>query len=435
MSPASRLRLAREATKTQLKARVALDGPSGAGKTWTALEWATVLADGGRILVIDTEHGSASLYADHFTFETVPWDPPYSPTELADTIKDAVKDGYAVINVDSLSHFWEGEGGTRDMVDAAAEKAKGNQFAGWKVGTPALRYLIDTMLAADAHLIATMRSKMEYVLETDSRGRQVPKKVGMAPVMRAGVEYEFTLVGDLDLDHRIMITKSRCSALADELIAPGRAAEAAERFRSWLNDGEAAPPAPPPEEPTIAVVDAKRRLLAACNGDRVFATALWNGREQVTADELADLITAAHAAADTASRPDGVGVADDLAPEAQAPLDDAPTTGIEEHIDTPESAAGALPAAGPGPLRPLQRKMHALAGQAWPDQRDRDRNRHGVISALTDGRYTSSSDVDDDCLSDVCDALQAIIDGNLELHQKATGEWDLRQARGKRGAA
>ncbi len=152
-------------------------------------------------------------------------------------------------------------------------------------------------------------------------------------------------------------------------------------------------------------------------------------------DRLRGVIARAHDTAHQASRPDGVGVADDLAPEAQAPLDDAPTTGIEEHIDTPGPAAGALPAAGPGPLRPLQRKMHALAGQAWPDQRDRDRNRHGIISALTDGRYTSSNDIDDDCLSDVCDALQAIIDGNLELHQKATGEWDLRQARSKRGAA
>lgn len=232
-----------KATKSQLKARVALDGPSGAGKTWTALEWAGVLAGGGQVAVVDTEHGSASLYADTFDFDVLTWAPPYDPGRLADTIRTAQKNGYQVLVIDSLSHFWEGEGGTRDIVDAAAERAKGNTFAGWKVGTPALRNLIDTMLAADLHVIATMRSKMEYVLETDGRGKQVPKKVGMAPVMRAGVEYEFTLVGDLDLEHRIVITKSRCSALADTVVQPGRAAEAAEAFMGWLNEGEPAEPA------------------------------------------------------------------------------------------------------------------------------------------------------------------------------------------------
>lgn len=228
-----------KATRAQLKARVAFAGPTGSGKTWTALEWATVLAgDTGRIAVVDTERGSAALYADRFDFDVLAFDPPYDPGRLADILKAAETHGYAVVVVDSLSHFWEGEGGTRDIVDAAAERAKGNTFAGWKVGTPALRHLIDTMLGLDAHFLATMRSKMEYVLETDSRGKQVPKKVGLAPVMRAGVEYEFTLVGDIDLEHRIIITKSRCDRLADELVQPGRADEAAKVFAGWLGEGE-----------------------------------------------------------------------------------------------------------------------------------------------------------------------------------------------------
>lgn len=228
-----------KATRAQLKARVAFAGPTGSGKTWTSLEWATVLAgDTGRIAYVDTERGSAALYADRFDFDVMAFDPPYDPGRLADVLKAAEAHGYAVVVVDSLSHFWEGEGGTRDIVDAAAERAKGNTFAGWKVGTPALRHLIDTMLGLDAHFLATMRSKMEYVLETDSRGKQVPKKVGLAPVMRAGVEYEFTLVGDIDLEHRIIITKSRCDRLADELVQPGRADEAAKVFAGWLGEGE-----------------------------------------------------------------------------------------------------------------------------------------------------------------------------------------------------
>ena len=226
------------AVRKQMKARVAFAGPTGSGKTWTALQWATVLADGDPIAVIDTEHGSAAFYSDVFTFDTVQFKPPYHPERLVKLLGIVAENGYGVVVVDSLSHFWEGEGGTIDIADAAGQKARGNSFAGWKVATPALRHLVDTMLAHPAHVLVTMRSKMEYVLETDSRGKQVPRKVGMAPVMRAGVEYEFTLVGDMDFDHRLVISKSRCSALADEMVQPGRADEAAAVFRDWLNDGE-----------------------------------------------------------------------------------------------------------------------------------------------------------------------------------------------------
>ena len=227
-----------KATRAQLKARVAFAGPTGSGKTWTSLEWATVLADGGRVAVVDTERGSAALYADRFDFDVMAFDPPYDPGRLADILKAAEANAYDVVVVDSLSHFWEGEGGTRDIADAAAARSGGNSFAGWKDATPKLRHLIDVMLGLDAHFIGTMRSKMEYVLEQNERGRTAPRKVGLAPVMRQGVEYEFTLVGDIDLDHRIAITKSRCDRLADELVQPGRADEAAKVFADWLGEGE-----------------------------------------------------------------------------------------------------------------------------------------------------------------------------------------------------
>lgn len=227
----------RKATRSQLKARVALDGPSGAGKTFTAIEWGTVLQGDGRTLVIDTEHGSAEWYSDRWDYDVITWAPPYDPVDLAATILEAA-DTYEVLVVDSLSHFWEGEGGTLDIVDAAAQRAQGNSFAGWKVGTPALRHLMDTILQAKTHVIATMRSKMEYVLEEDSRGKKVPRKVGLAPVMRQGIEYEFTLIGELDLEHRLVVSKSRCSALADVVVQPGQAATAAATFLAWLSDGE-----------------------------------------------------------------------------------------------------------------------------------------------------------------------------------------------------
>lgn len=253
MSARSRFALARDASKAQLKARVAITGPAGSGKTWTALEWAFVLGEGSdkrdpRPLVIDTERGSAALYADEFPpYRVISWAPPYDPLELAATLAEA-GEHHPVIIVDSLSHFWEGEGGTRDIADAAAQRFGGNTFAGWKVGTPALRHLIDTLLGVDAHVIATMRSKMEHILEEDERGNKRPRKVGMAPVMRAGVEYEFTLVAEMDAEHRFAVTKSRCSAVADVVAEPGRAGEVARTFRAWLDAGE----------PSISETDAQR---------------------------------------------------------------------------------------------------------------------------------------------------------------------------------
>lgn len=272
------------ATKEQLKARLALAGPTGAGKTWTALEWATVLGD--RIAVIDTERNSASLYADHFTFDTMDMAPPYDPKRCADAIIAAQANGYDVAVIDSLSHFWQGEGGTLDIVDAAASRAYGgNRYAGWAVGTPALRFLVDTMLAADMHLVVTMRSKMDYV-EAQDGNRKKYERVGMAPVMRDGIEYEFTILGDIDLEHRIVISKSRCDELADQVVQPGHAADAAKQFKAWLESGT---------EPTVSREEAQRKIRTACDGNVGQARDIWAERFKATpgrilAADLADVL-------------------------------------------------------------------------------------------------------------------------------------------------
>lgn len=234
--------LFQDAKKQQLKARLALDGPTGAGKTWTALSIATVLAEGGKIAMIDTEKRSGLFYAKKFQFKHMDFREPYEPHRLVSTLKAAEAEGFSVVIIDSFSHFWEGEGGMLDQVDAAASRSGGNTFAGWKVGTPMQRNMVDTILGLDLHVIVCMRSKMEYVLEEyeDNRGSKKtrPKKIGMKPVQREGVEYEFTVIGDMDLEHRITISKSRCDLLADQVIQPHREAEMAEVFLGWLNDGE-----------------------------------------------------------------------------------------------------------------------------------------------------------------------------------------------------
>lgn len=245
------------ATKEQAKLRLALCGTAGTGKTYSALAIATEFVPGGRIALIDTERGSASLYADRFTFDTLNLDT-HSPETYVDAIQAAEREGYDVIIVDSLSHAWAGRDGALEQVDKIAKRSQsGNTFTAWRDVTPKHNRLIDAIISVRAHMIATMRSKTEWVLEENEKGKKTPRRVGMEPVMRAGVEYEFTVVGDINLDHQLVITKTRCSALADAVIdKPG--AQLARTLREWLGTGAAPAPRPIPvaaSEPVTAALD------------------------------------------------------------------------------------------------------------------------------------------------------------------------------------
>lgn len=258
MSP----RMFTPAVKARLFARVAIDGPTGSGKTWTALQLARILVPVGPIGHIDTENRSAAYYAPTpgqpierhqpwdppYEFGHLDWRPPYSPIDLTRAIADAAAElgetadhPAGCLIIDSLSHFWEGEGGTLELVDNAAARIQGNRFAGWKEGTPAQRAMLDAIIFAPFHVIVCMRSAMEYVQETevDSDGRKSTKvrKIGMKPKQRDGVEYEFTVVADMDLEHRLTITKTRCSLLDGVVATKGRSAEVWQRFAGWLDSG------------------------------------------------------------------------------------------------------------------------------------------------------------------------------------------------------
>jgi len=196
------------ATRSAVPVKVALVGPSGSGKTYTALRLARGIAGSdGRVALIDTEHGSASLYADEFTFDTNLMQPPYSPGRFAQGIALAAQAGYDVLIVDGISPAWNGPGGVMEIVDQNA--MGGNSWSGWAKGSPAHQQLVQAILAAPIHLICTMRSKTAWVLETNAKGKQQPRKVGMEPIQRDGIDYEFSVVGELDLEHHFHVTKSR----------------------------------------------------------------------------------------------------------------------------------------------------------------------------------------------------------------------------------
>lgn len=218
---------------------MAIDGPTGAGKTYTALTAATAFKGDGRIAVLDTERGSAKLYADIFDFDVLELEH-FDPLLYVEGINAAQAEGYSVLVIDSLSHAWEGEGGALDQVDQKASQLRGNSYAAWRTVTPKHRKMIDSILRSDMHVIATMRSKMEYILEEGSNGKSSPRKIGLAPIQRSGTEYEFTWVVDMDLDHVAAVNKSRAAKLADLVETKPNVAWFG-KFYDWLVIGEEPP--------------------------------------------------------------------------------------------------------------------------------------------------------------------------------------------------
>lgn len=232
-----------KATKHKAKLRLALIGPAGAGKTYTALRVATGL--GGNIALIDTERGSASKYSGVADFDVLELES-FAPERYIEAIRAAEEGGYSVLVIDSLSHAWAGKDGILEFVDKRKAQSRGNDFGVWRDATPLQNSLVDAILTSKLHIICTMRSKMEYVIEKDERtGKNTPRKVGLQPVQRDQIEFEFDLVGDLDQDHKLVVTKSRIEPLADAVILkPGP--EVGKQLADWLEDG-----APAPERITV----------------------------------------------------------------------------------------------------------------------------------------------------------------------------------------
>lgn len=231
--------LFRPATREKIRLRMAIDGPSGSGKTFTALRCATAL--GQRIAIINSESGAVQKYLGlapdgiPFQFDICEISD-HAPTKYTEAILAAGAAGYDCIIIDSLSHAWAGSGGALELKD----RQGGNSFVAWKNVSPMHARMIDAILHSPSHVIATMRSKTEYIIETDDRGRAAPRKVGMAPVQRAGVEYEFDLYCSLDAEHIMKVTKSRCPDVADVItVKPGMSFMAP--VVSWLNDGSNVP--------------------------------------------------------------------------------------------------------------------------------------------------------------------------------------------------
>lgn len=260
----------RKAERRQAKLKIALTAPSGGGKTMSALHLAHGI--GKKIAVIDTENGSASLYADRFEFDTLELEPPYTISKYTQAIKAAQEAGYDVLIIDSISHAWAGEGGLLSKKEALDQRG-GNSFSNWASITKEQEQFKSAILNAEIHLIVTMRSKQDYVLEINEKGKSSPRKVGLAPVQRDGMEYEFTTVFDIAMDHNAQVSKDRTGLFDGRIFTITK--DIGKEIVAWLNGAKPAEPKPEPVKPTIVKPEGKASIAQLTDKQiaRLFAIA------------------------------------------------------------------------------------------------------------------------------------------------------------------
>jgi energy-coupling factor transporter ATP-binding protein EcfA2 len=250
-----------KAVKYNAKGRVALTGPPGSGKSFTALVMARALAGPhGKIAAIDTEHGSLSKYADLFDFDVLELDS-FSPQTFVASLHAAEEAAYDVFLCDSLSHFWMGKDGALEYVDAAKKRSK-DQMDAWKTFRPHERAMVEDMIASPCHVICTMRTKTEFQEQIDDKGKKKRVKIGLAPVQREGLEYEFDLVGYMDEENTFIADKTRCSAYANKAFTQPGPKDFAP-FVEWLKGTARQPKPTQVAQPVYATGDNPTGTVAA----------------------------------------------------------------------------------------------------------------------------------------------------------------------------
>ena len=225
-----------KAQKKKSKLRLALTGPAGSGKTWGALQIAKGL--GGSIAVIDTEHGSASLYEHIVAFDVLELQAPYSPERFIEAINAAESAGYETLIIDSSTHEWSGQGGCLEInEDIAKSKFRGNTWSAWNETSARHRKFVDRILQSNMHVITTIRSKTETAQQESITGKKQVVKLGMKAEQRDGLEYEFGLVLDIIHDgHYATASKDRTGLFVDKDPKP-ITEETGKILLNWLNSG------------------------------------------------------------------------------------------------------------------------------------------------------------------------------------------------------
>lgn len=217
------------ASRQKVKIKMALQGPSGSGKTMSALLLAYGLCSNWqKIALIDTENRSSMLYAHLGNYQVIHVPSPFTPEKYIQAISLCEDAGIEVIIIDSISHEWE------NILDQHSNMI-GNSYTNWNKLTPRHNAFVQHILQSPCHVIGTIRAKQEYVL-AEKNGKQVPEKLGMKGVTREGMDYEFTLVLEIDIKNHATATKDRTSLFINKpsfVITPATGSQ----ILDWCNTG------------------------------------------------------------------------------------------------------------------------------------------------------------------------------------------------------
>jgi hypothetical protein len=218
------------AQRKRAKIKMGLQGPSGSGKSFSALQIAKgISVNWDSVAVIDTENGSSELYSHLGPYQVLQLSPPFSPERYIEAITTCESAGVQVIIIDSITHEWE------NLLEYHASM-QGNSFANWSKITPRHNAFVQKILQSSAHIICTMRTKQDYILN-EKNGKMVPEKVGMKSVQRDGFDYELTIMFDLDIKNNAVASKDRTGLFFGKPECK-LSEKTGELIRNWCNAGD-----------------------------------------------------------------------------------------------------------------------------------------------------------------------------------------------------
>lgn len=184
---------------------VGLMGPSGGGKTFSALKLAKGIQSvvGGRINFIDTESGRGLHYADMFDYDYTPFPPPHGSLDYLAAITHAVKSKVAhIVIVDSFSHEHDGEGGLIDFQEAEMKRLGGDDWQkqervkmlAWTKPKAARKALLRGMLAFGTEAVFILCFRADEQSKPVKKGDKTEVvQMGFMPIAGKPFVYEATV--------------------------------------------------------------------------------------------------------------------------------------------------------------------------------------------------------------------------------------------------
>jgi len=453
----------KKAVRERVYLKVAVGGPTGSGKTWGAIGIAKGLAPTGKILVIDTENRSASYYAGTadaagaWDFDVVEIEAPFSTQKYLEGLKAAIDNGYEAVVIDSLTHEWAASGGILDQ-KSQKDARGGNSFTNWNDMKQLHNKFVETLLQSKIHVVCTLRSKMEYALEQDEKGKSSVRKIGLAPISSDGMEYEFGVFFDVDrATHHAIATKDRTGLFEGRSMPLGN--EIGQELRAWRDSGAELRPEPPkptttaPAPATATHATATPAVPAASRGTQpssaTAAQPVPQGAAKVAPTNARERVTARPTHAPSAAPPTQ-GVAAQTSSPTQTPptgsVDDSPAEFVAAMaelsavtVGMPENTRKALvanfEAEGPSSLPALLVEIATIKGVMQPktvgevfSQMERPANAevsqavHDFCDPIADGPDADTDEANGGISQVQYEALNAFV-GAFRIDRDALRSW------------